>query len=348
VGGKTTGTAGAVSIVFTPASSILVNGVITINVPSGYFALRNSAAAAGMTLTCASSCSSSVVNTAVTVTASQITVVVTNAPTTANSAHTLTFPAGVLTTGTPQAGTAAGITVSTTQDFASAGSASLALGAQVSVGTSLTFADAADRVGGKATTGAVSIVFTPASSILANGVITINVPSGYFALRDSGTAGGMTLTCASTCSVVVTSAVAVTASQITVVVTGGATTANSAHTLTFPPGILTTGAPQAGTAAGITVSTTQDFASAGSASQALGGRVTVGSSVTMFVSLTPVANIPGNGRLVITLSGTPTAWPALSSTAVTFALPASGSPTATASILSSVLTVVFTGGTFNG
>ena len=41
------------------------------------------------------------------------------------------------------------------------------------------------------------------------------------------------------------------------------------------------GSPQASTSGGITVSTSKDYASAGVASQALGGQVTVGTSLSL-------------------------------------------------------------------
>jgi len=116
------------------------------------------------------------------------------------SAITLSLGIGTLTTGTPQAATALGVTVSTTQDFASAGSASQALGGQVAVGTSLTLV-AGDLVGSKATSGVVSIVFTAASVIPTGGTITINTPFNYFANRTAGAAvGTSSITCATACT----------------------------------------------------------------------------------------------------------------------------------------------------
>ena len=177
---------GAFSIVFTPANVIPINGVITISVPSGYFAARASAAALGVTLVCASPCTSANAEQAVQVTDTEITVVVTGGPTTA-SAITLTFPGGLLTTGKPRAGSADGVRVSTTRDFASPGAASAALGGQVAIGTTLTLA-AGDRVGKKVTASAFSIVFTPVNAIPSGGIITITTPLNYFANRGAGAA----------------------------------------------------------------------------------------------------------------------------------------------------------------
>ena len=193
---------------FTPAYAILIGGAMTINVPSGYFATRTGAAA--LTILCARACPSAVVSSAVAVVNvaavgttpafTQITVAVTSAPTTA-SAITLTFPLGVLATGTPQAATASGITVSTTQDFASAGhSASQALGGQVTVGASLTLVSY-ERVGLQATSCIVTIVFTPVTIIPSGGTITINTPFNYFATRTaSAAAGTSTITCGTACA----------------------------------------------------------------------------------------------------------------------------------------------------
>ncbi len=64
-----------------------------------------------VSLTCGAGCAGVNINSAVTVTATQIAVVITGAATSFNVAHTLTFPAGVLTTGTPQAATSGSITV---------------------------------------------------------------------------------------------------------------------------------------------------------------------------------------------------------------------------------------------
>ena len=56
----------------------------------------------------------------------------------------------------------------------------------------------------------MSIVFVPPNAIAVNSVITITVPSGYFASRSMSMVPGVTLTCASACvGVNVTSAVAV-------------------------------------------------------------------------------------------------------------------------------------------
>jgi len=142
---------------------------------------------------------------------------------------------------------------------------------------------AADRVGNKATAGVVTIVFTPVSVIPIGGTITINTPFNYFAPRAAAAAvGASSITCATACASANDGDVAVTNTaasgwtaafgSVTICVAAGATTA-SAITLSIGIGTLTTGTPQAATTTGITVSTTQDRVSAGSASQALGGFV---------------------------------------------------------------------------
>ena len=134
------------------------------------------------------------------------------------------------------------------------------------MGTSLSL-QVADRVAHQVTSGAVSIVFTPASAVPSGGTITIATPLNYFAARSAGApASGSSISCASACSGVsvgdVTFANVGASGALTVVVSGGSTTA-SAITVTLGAGTLTTGSPQASTSGGITVSPSKDYASAG-------------------------------------------------------------------------------------
>jgi len=284
VGGQAT--AGVVTMVFTPPSGILLNGVITINTPHNYFATAAAAAAVtGGVITCSTACGTvtmgnvEVQNVAATATEAaygRVTVAVTGAAiTTANGAVTLSFAATQFTTGTPQvAGT---ITVQTSQDRVSTTAVFTALGGQVSVAKSLTFVNA-DLRGNWENTAPATLVFTPPSGILLNGVITITVPYNVFKTKASAAAvSGTTLTCATSCASVTVGNVAVlnvpavttppTAAAygtITVAVTGAAiTTANGAVTLTFAAGSLSTSTAQIGGNSGITVSTSQDRASLG-------------------------------------------------------------------------------------
>jgi hypothetical protein len=279
----------AVSIAFQAPSGIQKDGVITITTPYMYFASRAAAAPpSGTSISCATTaCSGAVIgNVAVTNTAATstvagfgtITIVVAGAATTP-SAHTLMLGPGTLTTGMPQA--AGTITVSTSQDMASPPAQLNALGGQVTIGTPLTLS-AADRVGMQATTSTVSIVFTPINSIPVGGIITINTPFNYFASRYASSLGSSLVCSTTACASVTLGDVEVTNTaavgsisafgSVKVAVKDAATT-SSAITLTFGIGVLITGTPQPSTTAGITVSTTQDYASTGAPSPSLGGQV---------------------------------------------------------------------------
>jgi len=204
-----------------------------------------------------------------------ITVVTGGASTTA-SAITLSIGAGTLTTGSPQAGSPTGITVSTTQDYVSAGAASTALGGQITIGTSLTLADN-NRRGGWTTTSPVSIVFTPPSGIPLSSTITISTPYNYFATRTAAAAmTGSTLSCATACAGVTVGSVAVVntlgpsgsltgaTGAVTVIVSGAAiTSSNGAVTLSLAAGTLSTDQPTPGSATGVAVTSSTDITSAG-------------------------------------------------------------------------------------
>jgi hypothetical protein len=196
----------------------------------------------------------------------------------ANGSYTITL--GGATIGPPVASDPTGISVSTSVDKA-ARTASPAIGGQVSILTSLSLVTG-DRVGGLPTFGVVSIVFRPASAIPAGGTITINTPYNYFATRAAIASVGSssTIACASSaCLDVVVGDIAVSNTaaagsrssygSITVVIGGSSTAALVPITLVIGAGMLTTGMPQAATTNGITVATSQDYASAGAESLAL-------------------------------------------------------------------------------
>jgi len=283
----TKATAGVVTMVFTPPSGILQNGVITITTPFNYFATRAAGAAVtGGAITCATACgtvtmgSVEVTNTPATSSAAAfgtITVAVTGgAITTANGAVTLSFAATQFTTGTPQV--AGSVTVSTTQDRVSATGTLTALGGRVIITVPLSFSADQNRRGQWVTSSPVSIVFTPPSGILQDGVISIRLPWRYFAVRSAGLAlAGSTITCATACASVTVGNVQVVDSSplgnatgafqtLTVVVAGASiTAANGAVSLTLGAGTLATNDPQAGSSTGLTVSTQQDMVSLGAA-----------------------------------------------------------------------------------
>jgi hypothetical protein len=270
--------------IVTTAGAMTVSTSITITSPCA--------------ITCAVSCNGvsistiAVVNTAAvgsTPGYGTITVVTGGAPTTA-SAITLTLGATILETVTPQAGTSNGITVSTSRDFASAGATAAALGGQINIVTSLTLA-AADAVGNKVTASPVSIVFTAVIAVPSGGTITITTPFNYFVTKSATSCSGIcSISCATPCnsvkigSVAVVNRAAVGATpgygEITVVTFGGDTNA-AVITLTFGANTFTTGSPQPGVSDGIKVSTTRDYISAGASAFALGGQVTISTSLTL-------------------------------------------------------------------
>jgi hypothetical protein len=146
------------------------------------------------------------------------------------------------------AATAAGVTVSTSADYASAGAASVALGGQVT-GVSLTIAGA-DRVPG-ATGKSVTITFTTATTLATGGTITVSYPNGFLA-------SGVTPSIVP--AAVIGSSGATGANAVVLTVGNSGIPAGSVLNLIL--GGLTIGGPMAATAAGVTVSTSADYASA--------------------------------------------------------------------------------------
>jgi hypothetical protein len=272
----------AVTVTFTPQTSLAAGKSVTLNWPAGFFDGSTAPGVSGSTLL------------ASTASISGSSWVVAGASTflVGGTAYTITFT-GVKMGPNPLADSSCGFTLQTDYDAKSTPVASGVLGGQVgtfSVGAIST----ANRV--PATTGVgITVTFTPQTSLISGkSSITFNWPAGFFDATNAGTAPGVTGSSllASTSSISGSSWVVAGASTFLV---GG-----TPYTITFT-GVKMGPNPLASNPAGFTLQTDVDMQSTAVAAGALGGQVG-----TFSVGAISTANrVPATTGVGITVTFTP-------------------------------------------
>jgi hypothetical protein len=244
----------AVTVGFTLATaftSTTTSNAITVTFPSGFF-VASDASVPVVACTQAFGSAPTATVAALTNNATQFVLSITSAW----DASRKTCVFSNVATGGATAGSSA-VSVSSSQDRQSTFVASGSLGGQVT-GVSFTIA-AADRVPG-ATGKSITFSFVAATALAIGQAVTLTYPSGFF--EPWPNPSHVASFYASIGQMGVTSVVLTT----TAVVVPGA------HTVTVSG--VTIGAPNAGSASGISVATSTDLVSVGAASGALGGQVT--------------------------------------------------------------------------
>jgi hypothetical protein len=193
---------------------------------------------------------------------------------------------------------------------------------------------------------AITLSFTPSTSLPAGGRVTLSFPSGFFAqesvpLLGTGNASVSNLNATSS----------LMSSSNFVLITAGNATGTDAAILTISGMLM--GSPQSNSPFGISVMTSVDVMASISVSSGsiirydsptitLSSVVAGSSNVTISIFLVPSIPFSSGSELIVTLSGSPSCG---AGTSVSFSSPASGAA-GVASILNSILTVTFTSGVF--
>jgi len=271
---------------FTASKQLEINGKISLNFPSGFFAEGTTATA----ITTTGSTNIAAVRATFTAsTATSIVITITGAVIPAGAAFQITLAGMVM--GAATAGSATGITVTTDTDtIASVGAASGGINQPTAV--DLVIADG-DRNYMKAAV-AVRLDFTTSKALATGGKITLNFPSGFFAVGTTATA--ITADGSTTVSTMTATFGASTATSIVITTAVAGIAAGTAFKITLAGMVM--GAATAGSATGITVTTDTDtIASAGAPSGIINPAVT---SVGFVIAT--AKRVPASTSAALTLS----------------------------------------------
>jgi hypothetical protein len=301
-----------VTLGFKVVTPVPIGGKITIALPNKYFSAVDPTKANTLTGTAKAKCvltvATSTTATVLGIAGADMVVCTTETAIVAAGATTLTFIAGAVTTGSPQA--AADFNVATSVDRQLAANAqTAATGGQLTNGVALSFTAAADQMSGTLNTDTVTFGFKTVTSVPIGGKITIALPHKYFSAVDSAKANTLTGTAtAATAKCVLTVATSTTATVLgiagadTVVCTTAtaAIAAGTAITFTFIAGAVTTGSPQAAVALGFNVATSVDLQLATNlATLPIGGQLSNGVALAFTVAADKVPGTLNTGKVTL-------------------------------------------------
>jgi len=173
-----------VTLGFTAATAITIGGKVIISVPRGDFSKVDESKSNTLT-TSNAVCTCALTQATGVSTQDTITCTTSGAIVAASVAQTLTFVAGAITTGA--ATTAGTFDIATSVDRKLTGTATEALGGQLTTAVALAFTNADDRLPVKfsSNNNTITLGFTVATVIPIGGKITITLPQGYFSKVDS-------------------------------------------------------------------------------------------------------------------------------------------------------------------
>jgi hypothetical protein len=313
-------TTGTFTVGFTTATEVPIGGFITIALPMGYIgtvdtstgakkltANNGANAIASFLATCVRT--GATVGTAVLgiASADQIVCTTEGAAIPAASVTSLIFPAGSFKVGLPQAAATYNVQTSVDLPLATA-AATIAVGGQLSAGTTVAFSVAADKTPLKTTTGTFTVGFTTATLVPIGGFITIALPMGYIGTVDTSTGAkkltannganaiaSFLATCVRTGATVGTAVLGIaSADQIVCTTEGADIPAASVTSLIFPAGSFKVGLPQAAATYNVQTSVDLPLATA-AATIAVGGQLSAGTTVAFSVAAdkTPLKTTTG-------------------------------------------------------
>jgi len=262
---------GAVTIGFTTATAIPLSlGKITIALPAGYFSVAdagilNTFTTGGSASTATAKCARTggTATTAVLGIMGADTLVCTLESTSALAAgvQVMTFIAGAVTTGTPQAAATYQVATSTDMQLSAAVLVPINYrGGTLSNVVEFKFATASDIMEGTVNTGAITVGFKTSAALIVSNKITLALPANYFTAADNtkiitfdttvstpttSAISAATATCAYSAGTSTVAVLGVMGGDRLVCTVATATLAAGAQVMTLIAGSVTVGPPQA-------------------------------------------------------------------------------------------------------